>query len=101
MVRGKAWIGVLLMLLLAGCTARSTAREERADPLPWPEGSQTLYVFADLHWQGLDLQPSQIPWLEEILRTLLDQVERDRPETLVLCGDQTLAACWRSPRPSG
>ena len=110
-VRGKAWIGVLLMLLLAGCTARSTAREERADPLPWPEGSQTLYVFADLHWQGLDLQPSQIPWLEEILRTLLDQVERDRPETLVLCGDltnsgrleehQTLAACWRSPRPSG
>ncbi len=112
MVKGKAWLGVLLMLLLAGCAARSTAREERADPLPWPEGSQTLYVSADLHWQdSSDLHPSQIPWLEEILRTLLDQVERDRPEALVLCGDltnsgrleehQTLAALLEETRAAG
>lgn len=80
-------LGVFLALLLSACGFPAEKRETDG-LLPWPDEPVKLYVSADLHWQD-PAWPSQIPWLEEILHTLMAQTVQDSPGALILCGDLT------------
>ncbi len=47
-----------------------------------------IYVSADLHWQREDAQ-FRVPYLDEIIDTLLFETVNDAPDALLLCGDLT------------
>ncbi len=89
MKRTKRMFGLWLPLLfLVGCASSARPPEPEPDLLPWPSAEVTLWVSSDLHWQ----EPSdtlRIPYLDEIIDTLLDQAVEAEPQALLLCGDLT------------
>lgn len=75
---------LFVLLLLSGCGVQ----KEAVPRLPWPKTETTLFVSSDLHWQENGTS-ERIPYLDELIDTLLDETQRDAPAALILCGDLT------------
>ncbi len=78
----KKIIPLIILLLLVGCAAEQAPLTETSNL----SEEVTLYVSADLHWQAPD-SSHRLPYIDEVLDTLLYETINGAPSALILCGD--------------